>query len=256
MIIDHNHRQYRTMRNVAGGNKHNGAYYYSIEIVKNIIPKVKTDRNWVTVKIPGKAFDHCIYFVHNNIHISGYEWLKEYDDVILVCGVPETVEKVSHIGKAIYLPLSIDVDEVSQYRRKQYKDVAYVGRASKRNGLPLWRVDSIEDVSRKKLLEQMAEYKRVYAVGRCAIEAKCLGCEVLPFDPRYPDPELWQVLDNKDAAKILQKELDKIDGPFDETKGVRDFTEVGIGRNKLRENGSFSKAVQRGAERNRRDGGK
>ena len=197
---------------MAGPNKYNGAFYYSIEIVKNIIPKVKTDRNWVTAKVPGQAFDHCIYFIHNNINIGGYEFLKEYDDVILVCGVPETVEKVSHIGKAIYLPLSIDVSEVEQYRRKQYKDVAYVGRNSKRNGLPLWNVDCIEGMRRQKLLERMAEYRQVYAIGRCAIEAKCLGCEVLPFDPRYPDPELWQVLDNRDAAKILQNELDKIDG--------------------------------------------
>ena len=212
MILDHNHRQYRTMRNVAGPNKHNGAYYYSIEIVRNIIPKVKTDRNWVTVKAGENAFDHCIYFIHNNILIDRYEFLKSYDDVILVCGVPETVEKVSHIGKAIYLPLSIDVAEVEQYRRKQYKDVAYVGRYSKRNGLPLWNVDCLENMNRKKLLECMAEYRQVYAVGRCAVEAKCLGCEVLPFDPRYPDPELWQVLDNRDAAKILQDELDKIDG--------------------------------------------
>lgn len=251
MIIDHNHRQYRSVRNAAGHNKHNGAFYYSTEIVRNIIPRVKTDRNWVTIKIPGKAFDHCIYFVHNNIHIDGYEFLKDYNDVVLVCGVPETVEKVQHLGKAIYLPLSIDVAEVEQYRRTQYKDIAYVGRYSKRAGLPLWKVDCIEDVSRKILLEQMAEYKRVYAVGRCAIEAKCLGCEILPFDPRYPDPELWQVLDNKDAAEILQKELDKIDGPFDETKGVRDFTEVGIGRNRLRENGTFGKAIQRNAARDR-----
>ena len=97
----------------------------------------------------------------------------------------------------------------------------------------------------------MAEYRRVYAVGRCAIEAKCLGCEVLPFDPRYPDPELWQVLDNKDAAAILQKELEKIDGPFDETKGTGDHTEVGIGRNKLRENCAFSKTVQGSVARDR-----
>jgi hypothetical protein len=129
-----------------------------------------------------------------------------------VCGVPETVDKVKHIGKAIYLPLSIDVAEVEQYKRDKTKDRAYFGRYSKRNGLPLRDVDCIEDISRPKMLALMAEYRQVYAVGRCAIEAKCLGCEVLPFDPRYPDQELWQVLDNKDAAEMLQIELDKIDG--------------------------------------------
>lgn len=251
MIIDHNHRQYRAVRNVSGSNKHNGAFYYSIEILNNIIPRVKTDRHWVTIRVPGKAFDHCIYFIHNNIHIDSYEFLKAYDDVILVCGVPETMDKVRHLGTPIYLPLSIDVAEVEAYIKPKTKDVAYVGRYSKRNGLPLWNIDCIEDVNRHVLLDRMAEYERVYAIGRCAVEAKCLGCEVLPFDPRYPDPELWQVLDNAEAAEILQKELDKIDGPFDETKGTGEQTEVGIGRNKLRQAASISKAVQGNAARDR-----
>ena len=57
----------------------------------------------------------------------------------------------------------------------------------------------------------MAEYEQIYAVGRTAIEAKILGCEVLPYDVRYPDPRMWKVIDNKDAAKLLQKKLDVID---------------------------------------------
>ena len=52
----------------------------------------------------------------------------------------------------------------------------------------------------------------MYAVGRSAIEAKCLGCRIKPYDKRFPDPRIWKVVDNKDAAKILQRELDKIDG--------------------------------------------
>lgn len=245
MIIDHNNSQYRTMRNCGGPNKYNGAFYYSTEIVNNIIPRVKTDRNWSTVMVKGQAFDHCIYFVHNNIHISSYEWLKDYDDVVLVCGVPETVEKVSHIGKAIYLPLSIDVAEVEAYKCEKTKDTAYVGRYSKRAGLPLWGVDCIENVNRNTLLKEMAQYEKVYAVGRCAIEAKCLGCEVLPFDPRYPDPDIWQVLDNKDAAKLLQKELDKIDRPCNETKRTGDHTKNGTGRVRHRKTGTTGKTVQR-----------
>lgn len=61
----------------------------------------------------------------------------------------------------------------------------------------------------------MAEYRRVYATDRCAIEAKILGCEILPFDPKHPDPEKWEVLDNLEAAYILQKKLDLIDGNTD-----------------------------------------
>ena len=41
--------------------------------------------------------------------------------------------------------------------------------------------------------------------------AKCLGCEVLPYDDRYPNPDVWKVLDNKDAAKILQQKLERIE---------------------------------------------
>ena len=62
-----------------------------------------------------------------------------------------------------------------------------------------------------ELLRRMAKYKYVYAVGRTAIEAKILGCEVLPYDPRFPDPSVWQILDNKDAAKILQEAIDEIE---------------------------------------------
>lgn len=211
-IIDHTHRAYRNMRNAAGANKWNGAYYYSKEIVRNIIPRVQTDRAWVTIMVKGHAFDHCIFFVHNNIHINQYEWLKEFNDVVLVCGVPETVDKVKHIGKAIYLPLSIDVEDVQQYMMPKTKDVAFAGRPSKKNGMALWGVECIEGLDRPKFLQAMAEHKRIYAVGRCAIEAKALGCEILPYDPRYPDPEIWQVIDNKDAAEILQAELDRIDG--------------------------------------------
>jgi hypothetical protein len=62
-----------------------------------------------------------------------------------------------------------------------------------------------------ELLREMAKYRRVYAVGRTAIEAKILGCEVLPYDQRFPDPSIWKVLDSMDAAKMLQRLIDKID---------------------------------------------
>ena len=64
---------------------------------------------------------------------------------------------------------------------------------------------------REDLLPRLAVYKRCYAVGRCAIEAKILGCDILPYDRRFPDPSIWQVLDNLEAARILQEKLDEID---------------------------------------------
>lgn len=213
MIVDHTHPAYKLKWEHAGTNKWNGAFYYSQEIVKNIIPLVQTDRNWITVNLPGVGCDHSIVFIHNNKHPERYEWLRIYKDIILVCGVPETVDKVKHIGKAIYLPLSIDVGYVAQFRTDKTKDAAFVGRPAKRRGIELPDgVDIIEGLPREEMLEQMAQYKTVYAVGRCAIEAKVLKCRLKAYDPRYPKVSKWKVLDNKDAAKLLQEELDKIDG--------------------------------------------
>lgn len=213
VIIDHTHPAYKLKWEHAGKNKWNGAFYYSQEIVRNIIPLVQTDRNWITVNIRGYGCDHAIVFIHNNKHPEVYEWLKVYKDLILVCGVPETVDKVKHIGKAIYLPLSIDVDYVAQFKTDKTKDSAFVGRPAKRRGIDLPDgVDIIEGLPREEMLKQMAQYKTVYAVGRCAIEAKALKCRLKAYDPRYPKVSRWKVLDNKDAAKLLQEELDKIDG--------------------------------------------
>ena len=86
MIIDHNDRRYRDKWNLMEGNKYNGAFYYSKEIVANIIPNVKTDRNWITVNVQGAGADHAIVFIHNNLHPENYDWLQTYGykDLILV----------------------------------------------------------------------------------------------------------------------------------------------------------------------------
>lgn len=217
MIIDHNHRKYREKWKQAGKNKYNGAFYYSKEIVKNIIPNVKTDRNWITVNLPGIGADHSIVFVHNNLHPERYDWLTKYKDIVLVCGIPETVEKVSHIGKAVYLPLSIDTEYIRQFKlpKEERHGTAFVGRPAKLNivgvNLPSG-IDYIQGVKRQEMLKIMAKYEYVYAVGRTAIEAKALGCKLKAYDPRFPKVSRWKVLDNKDAAKMLQKMLDEIDG--------------------------------------------
>ena len=67
-------------------------------------------------------------------------------------------------------------------------------------------------MKREDLLRRMTQYKTIYAVGRTSIEARALGCEIMPYDKRFPDPSIWRVLDNRDAAKILQQKLDEIDG--------------------------------------------
>lgn len=215
MIIDHNSQEYKKyLKETRWGNQYNGARYYSEEIVSNIIPYIKTDRDWVTVNVPCPGASHLIVFIHNNLRVKPYEWLKDCNDIVLVCGLKETAKRFEKYGKTIYLPLSINVEEVSKYRvEKKTKELAAIGRITKFEELKLkGKPDIIGRLPREKFLEKVAQYKKVYAIGRCALEAKALGCEVLPYDPRFPDPEIWKVLDNRKAAKLLQKELNKIDG--------------------------------------------
>lgn len=213
-IINHNHQRYLRKLDRIQNNKFNGAYYYSKEICEIMIPLIKTDRNWITVNIPGAGMNHSIVFIHNNLHPEHYEHLARFKDLILVCGIEETVSKVAYLGAAIYLPLSIDVEDVKRYERPKTKDVAFVGRKAKRklDGIELPEgIDYIEGLPREKLLPAMAQYRKVYAVGRTAIEAKTLGCEILPYDPRFPDPSRWEVIDTREAAAILQEKLNAID---------------------------------------------
>lgn len=212
MIIDHTHIEYRQMWDALSNDKYNGAWYYSQEIVKNIIPNVKTRRNWVTINIPGRCYDNSIVFIHNNLHPELYQWLKHYNNLVLVCGTVQTAERMSYLAPSLYLPLSIDVEDVMQYKTKKTKGTAFAGRASKAAGAPPG-VTRLSGLPREELLSEMAQYRKIYAVGRTAIEARALGCEILPYDPRYPDPGIWQVIDNKEAAAMLQKALDERDGP-------------------------------------------
>lgn len=221
MIIDHNHLFYRRRWSLAGNARFNGAYYYSQEIVNNIIPEIKTDRNWVTINVPGACTDHSIVFIHNNVEPKVYDWLKDFKDLVLVCGVPETCEKIKHLGKPVYLPLSIDIKSVKKFKAKKTKEVAFAGRSDKKTNRIPKGTPCIEDVNRHEFLSEMAKYKQIYGVGRVALEAKVLGCEVLPYDERFPDPSVWTVYDNSEVVKILQKALDEIDKPK-KRKEIRD----------------------------------
>jgi len=213
MIIDHTHPEYLALWDALRYDRYNGAWYYSQEIVRNIIPRVNTKRNWVTVNIPGRAADDAVVFIHNNLHPEVYTWLQHFNNLVLVCGTPETAERMSWLAPSFYLPLSVDVQEVEQYRAKKTRDTCFAGRASKAKDLRLPDgVDKISGLERPEFLRALARYRKVYAVGRVAIEAKILGCEVLPYDERFPDPDFWQVIDNRDAAAMLQMALDEHDG--------------------------------------------
>ena len=172
--------------------QHNGAYYYSKEIVENIIPRVKTDRPWVTVNM-NMAIDRAIVFIHSNISIEEkYSYLSDYEDLILVCSVPETMEAVAKYGTPIYVPLSVDVDYVSSFRVEQKsQQAAWAGNRwgfkeiDLMNYLPPAGVDFLTNMPRDEMLRKMATYYTVYAIGRCAIEAKILGCNVKTCDHRF-----------------------------------------------------------------------
>ena len=95
MIIDHTSPYYQ--RPMTAG-KYNGAWYYSEEIVKNIIPNISTDRSWLTINAKGAPVPNgSIVFIHNNLHPQFYTWLSGKSDLILVCGIPETMELVRHL---------------------------------------------------------------------------------------------------------------------------------------------------------------
>lgn len=214
MIIDHTHPSIVRAHLKRPHNQHNGAVYYTKEIEQFFIPTIKTNRNWVLMNVKRLVVDNAIVFCHNNIHT---EWYAKYKglDVILVCGMPETVEKVKEYGKAIYLPLSIDTHYVRKFKTKQTKGTCFVGRAEKKTDSIPAGVPCLEGLPRHELLEQLAQFHKAYAVDRCAIECKCLGVEVLPYGYGYGvehTPDFWQILDSRDAAKLLQRELDTIDG--------------------------------------------
>ena len=208
-IFDHNSPRYIKALDKLKKGRNNGAYHYSCEIVKNIIPNVKTDRSWVTIN-SRECENNAIVFIHSNVDIEdNYKWLKNFDGLICVCSVKQTCEEIERLGygKVIFLPLSVDVEYVSKFKRPKTKEACYVGNmwAWKQPDLIKYvpaGTRFLAEMSRDELLTHLASYKVAYAIGRCAIEAKVLGCEVRTCDHRYPDPNMWQVLDNKDAAKM------------------------------------------------------
>ena len=193
----------------------NGALIYSINICKYFIPNIKTNRTWVTINTH-QCKDNAIVFIHSNVNIeNNYDYLKNYKNLILVCSQKSTMYKMRKYGRAIYLPLSIDVEYTRSFNEhKKDKDSCYAGRKNKIYSDKLrnyGNIDFLCNLSHESLLRHMSHYKNVYAVGLTAIEAKLFGCKILPYDNRYPDTRVWQIHDCKDMIPVLQAKLDKID---------------------------------------------
>ena len=116
------------------------------------------------------------------------------------------------IGNPILLPLSVDVASVEKYRVKhKTKDVAYAGRRIKITNQVPKNAEILTELPQSKLIQKMAKFRKVFCVGRTAIQAKILGCEIGVYDNMYPDPSVWKVLDCRDAAQMLQSIINIID---------------------------------------------
>ena len=213
MIINHTHPAYKKKRAKQGYGKYNGAYYYSRDICNYIIPKVITDRHWVTIRLEEIPVpDHSIVFIHNNRNPNYYEYLRKVKDALLICSTPHTYENMKFYGTPILLPLSVKVDRVKKYKvTEKTKEMAFAGRRLKINNRVPHECDILTDISQTQLIKEMANYKKIYAVGRTAIQAKILGCEIGVYDNLYPDPNFWKILDCEAAATILQRKLDIYD---------------------------------------------
>lgn len=221
IVIGTNNLQYRSYRKAFKSGGHNGAYYYAKEIEKFFIPTIKTERHWDTLGMRlTNHLNHSIIFLHHNKDWDKtYKWLERYNDVILVVSSKATYEWAKSKGyKVIFLPLSIDVEYVKRFATEKTKGSCYAGNRWKFKEADIAKyVPSTvdfppKDLPRKELLKFMAPYKTCYAIGRCALEARALGCRIRKCDSRY-DPKDFKLLDSREAAKILQHELDKIDFP-------------------------------------------
>lgn len=194
----------------------NGAYNYSKELLENIVPNIKTKRSWCLINVNNQCEDGSIVFIHNNKNPERYEWLNQYNDLILVCSQIKTLKSMIEMFPkfhSILIPLSIDTNYVKKFKvKKKTKKIAYFGRIEKcpENILNDESIDKIYGTDREKLLKQVAKYKQVYAIGRCALEAKCLGCKVLHHQGEYENVE-FELLDNKEIIPELQRLINEID---------------------------------------------
>lgn len=194
----------------------NGAYWYSKEIYENILPKIKTDRNWILINVNNCCADHSIVFIHNNAHPESYWWLDNYDDLILVCSQVKTLKAMIEMFPrfhSVLLPLSIDTKYVKKFKVKQKtKEIGYYGRKVKCPPSIMIndKIEKIYSKDREYCLKEVAKFKTVYAIGRCALEAKCLGCEVLSHEGEYVNTK-FDLLDNKEVIPMLQRFITEID---------------------------------------------
>lgn len=217
IIQDHTTREYFRAQSKLGCGKHNGAFYYSKEIVESFIPKIKTTYNWQTINHQ-KAPEHCIVFVHSNNALQRYDYLLKYKDIILVCSTNHSMNQLKKKGhkKVIYVPLSIDVDYLKKFKHNRKKNGAiacgnvWAFTKETKEYFARQGINHYHDLERESLLYLMANAKTVYAIGRTAMEAIYLGAEVIQPDKEYPVEKYTTYYTQKDAIRIMQEQLDAL----------------------------------------------
>lgn len=214
IIQDHNTEEYKQRYDSITTGKHNGAYYYSKEIIENFIPNIITDYNWQTI-YHNKAPEHCIVFVHSNNNLALYNYLLQYDDVILVCSTKHSQEQLLLKGhkQVIYVPLSIDVEYLSKFKSETKRGTIACGNvwaftAVTKTYFIQNKIPHYHDLERDELLTKMGNTKTVYAIGRCAMEAIYLGANVIQPDKEYPVEKYDTYYTQTDAIRIMQEQLD------------------------------------------------
>lgn len=232
IFADTNDKNYVAARNRLPENaRYNGLYYYAKTIEKNIVPNVETDRPWNIIGLPCcGGTDNMLHFVHDNIDArKSYRWLRKFKNVVCVSNTKRSAELVADFAYSIYLPPSVDIEEVRKFGKgvKKDQDTCFAGnpwpkyRAEIDKYVPAW-VHRFGAMPREEFLPIVAHYRNAYAIGVTAVECRALGCNILKRSDEF-DPEDFPLFDCKDAAKCLQHALElvtkqKVNRPIDCTK--------------------------------------
>jgi hypothetical protein len=216
IIQDHTTKDYLLAQSRLRMGKHNGAFYYSKEIVDNFIPNIKTTYNWQTINHQ-VAPEHCIVFVHSNNALERYDYLLRYKDIILVCSTTHSMEQLKKKGhnKVILVPLSIDIEYLNKFKKEDKSGTIACGNIwaftpEMKEYFKNNNIQHYHDLQRDDLLTLMGKAKTIYAIGRTCMEAIYLGAEVIQPDKEYPVEKYDTYYTQTDAINILQAELDKL----------------------------------------------
>ena len=98
MIFNHECKPFKAIEKLLADKKiQNESVYLSTQI----IPKIKTDRSWVTINLSPLCEDKAIVFVNS----SNIAYLKNYKDLILIYKDDTRTKELEQYGKVIILDI-------------------------------------------------------------------------------------------------------------------------------------------------------